>query len=113
MVITRKLFAKAWMKELGITEVQPGATPMWQMFAIGFLSPLVMAALLAWISGATGLTGIESGAWLGLLAAVCFVAAGGAPHYAFSGKSLRLFLIDMGHSTAVLVVLGAIVGGWR
>lgn len=110
---SRLLFAKAWMAEVGFTEEQIKANPSRMPFVVGFLSPLAMAAVLAWLTGATGWTGVGGGIGMGVLAALGLVAAGGAPHYAFSGKSLRLFLIDMGHTVAVLVVVGAIVGAWR
>ena len=69
--------------------------------------------MLAWLCGATGMTGVGPGAGLGLPAAVTCVAAGGAPHSACSRNSRKLFRIDKGHRTAVRVVPGAIVGGWR
>jgi Protein of unknown function (DUF1761) len=110
---SKLLFAGAWMRELGITPTQIHGTPHAAQFAVGFLAPLVSAAALAWLAGAAGMTGLAPGALLGALAAVGLAVAGVAPHYAFAGRSLRLFLIDAGHALVVLIVLGAIVGVWR
>ena len=47
-----RLFGKAWLAEIGITEAQAKASPTKLLFAIGFLSPLVVAAVLAWLTQA-------------------------------------------------------------
>lgn len=107
------LFANAWMRELGKTPEEIHADSSKMPFVVGFVSPLVMAAVLAWLSGVTGWTGAGAGIALGVIVALGLVAAGGAPHYAFSGRSRVAFLIDAGHTLAVLVVVGAIVGAWR
>lgn len=106
-------FANVWLKELGRTRGGGPARPSAALFAIGFVSPLVMAAGLAKLAMAMGLDRIEQGIALGVLAAVGLVIAGTAPHYAFAGRSLRLFLIDAGHTLLVMIVLGAIVTLWR
>lgn len=108
-----RAFGKPWLAELGITPEQAHASEMKLLFAIGFLSPLVGAAVLAWLTAATGMTGLGPGALLGAIVGVVFTSVGNGPHYAFSGASLRLFLIDSGHTLAVSIVLGAIVGAWR
>lgn len=105
-------FGNLWLRELGRTREGGPARPSAWLFVIGFVSPLVMAAGLAKLAAGLGLHGVGEGAALGVLAAVGLVMAGNAPHYAFSGRSVGLFLIDSGHTLLVLIVLGIIVTVW-
>jgi hypothetical protein len=45
--------------------------------------------------------------WLG------FIATTLTTNYAFSGHKYRLTAIDGGHWLVVLIVMGAILGGWN
>ena len=50
---------------------------------------------------------------LGLIGGLGFAAAGVAANHAFTGRSGKLFLIELGHVTVGMVVMSTIIGVWR
>lgn len=107
------LFAKVWMKEVGHTPESIREGPRRQPFVVALVTAVVLAVALAWAHAAAGATGPLGGAVVGLIVGVGLVAMAVAPHYAFSGRSLRLYLIDQGHSVVAIVVMSVIIGAWR
>jgi hypothetical protein len=78
-----------------------------------FAGNLVMALVLAWfiarLNAASALEGMKVGAlaWLGFIAAVL------GPYYAFQAFPFSFFLINAGYPLVTLVLMGAILGGWK
>ena len=111
------LFAKVWMRELGLTEAQIKASPSKMPFLVAIGAGLVLAIGLAFLHLALKTEsfsgGLWAGLWVGVVCGVGISAASSAPHYAFSGKSRMLFLIDHGQSLANCVVMSLIIALWR
>jgi hypothetical protein len=109
---------KAYAAALGKTAEQvaadrkkPGA---FLPFIYAFIANIVIAWMLAGVLGHLGpgqvtlLNGVISAAflWFG------FILTTMAINYSFSGRDRRLFLIDAGNWLIVLLVIGAVIGGW-
>ncbi|MBI3433460.1 MAG: DUF1761 domain-containing protein [Proteobacteria bacterium] len=106
-------FATPWMAASGVSarDAKAGATP-W-LFARALVAQMIIAWVLAGIVGHLGAgqvtlrNGVISGAfcWLGFVIAPMIVRDG------FSMRDPRLLLIDGGYWLAVLLLMGAVIGG--
>jgi Na+/proline symporter len=83
------------------------------MFAGTLVGAFVFSLFIRWLNAYTAFQGMQVGfwAWLGFIFPVSLGAA------LFSGKDKglvwSLFLIQTGHSLVGMLVMGAILGGWR
>lgn len=107
------LFAKPWMKLVGMTQedLQRGAKPV--MYLGTFVGALVAAYVLALFINATQMTTLLGGAGVGLLAGPGFVAPSFGANYIFGRRPLSLCLIDAGYQIVSLMIGGIILGLWR
>jgi hypothetical protein len=105
------LFAKAWMREAGLTEAQTRAAPMGRVFGLAMLATLVMAVNLAAFIGPTG--GIGFGLFAGLAAGIGWVTMSLGVIYLFEQRSLKLWLINSGYQVLAYALMGAILGAWK
>lgn len=103
------LFAKAWMRETGLSEDELGKN-MGRTFGLAFALSLVIAFNLAAFLGpdATWSWGMTAG----VLAAV-WVGASMAITFAFERRSAILTLIDAGYHLVAYAVMGGILGAWH
>jgi hypothetical protein len=115
------LLAKRWVTALGTTIEEfkrkqaaiKGSPRAFLPFVLAFLADLIIAWMLAGVLGHLGpgqvtlRNGVISAAflWFG------FVLTTMTVNNAFGGRKYTLTAIDAGHWLAVLVVIGAIVGG--
>jgi hypothetical protein len=105
------VFGKAWMKELGKTQDQLGNPgPKYALMVVG---SFVEATVLALVIKALGAPVLANSAVIGLELAIGFVATTFLGEAIFSGKSARLYLINVGYYTLALVLMGALLGAWR
>lgn len=104
------LFGGLWLRETGLRteELTSPARPM----IIAALLGLVTAFTLAVLITLTDLDFISSIA-LGCLVGIGIVATMLAPHFAFEGRSFRLCAIYAAQHVVELMVMAAIIGGWR
>lgn len=108
------LFRKPYIRGLNKTaeELAKGPTAVPSLL-LQFAGSLVMAFVLAWLlarlNAGTALSGARVGAiaWLGFIAAVL------GPYYAFQAYPFSFFLINAGYPLASLLIMGAILGGWK
>lgn len=109
------LFSQAWLAGIGKTmeQLQHSGVPPAVPYAVAFVSALIMAYALAFLAGITDHTKASSGAKLGALLGLAFVATAFATEYVFEARSLQIFAINAGYPVVGMVVMGAIVGGWR
>ena len=105
------LFAKAWMREAGISEEATKNANMVKIFGLSFILALIIAFnLAAFLAGPPDLVwGMTAGA----LAGIGWVAAGIGITYLFEQKSLKLFLINAGYHTVSFIIMGGIIGVWK
>ena len=107
------LFGKAWAAELGIDMDNPPETNMVKTMGGTFVLELLAATVLGMVlmeSGGEGyLVGIHTGLLLGLGIASVMMGV----NYLFEQRSLKLWLINAGHISIGLALVGAIQGAWQ
>ncbi len=105
------LFAKAWMRECGLTEEQARKAPMARVFGLSALAALVMATNLAAFLGAKAT--LSFGLFAGAATGIGWVAMSLGVTYLFEQRSLKLWLIDSGYQVVAYTLMGAILGAWH
>lgn len=108
------VFRAPYIEGLGKTAEQMAKGPSMLVAAVlQLIGYLVTAFVLAWLMQRTGLQSVNQGLLLALVVWVGFVAAVLGPLYAFEAFSLNFFFITAGNVLVTLLILGAILGGWR
>jgi hypothetical protein len=105
------LFGPVWKKANGFGSDQPSSGGA-KIFAISFVLSLVMAANLAMFLNEPK-TNLVWGATAGFLAGFGWIAMGLAIVSLFERRPSAYVLVNGGYLTLALVVMGAILGGWR
>jgi len=110
---------KTWVAALGTTmeamKVQnagKSATAKATPFVLSFIAELVMAFVLYGIVFHVGIWSIRAGIISGVVCWLGFVVTTIATNNAYPGRSYTLTAIDSGHWLGVLVIMGAILGGF-
>lgn len=119
---TPRLFGNAWHRIIGTdpadaaraAKMTKDVRPFFALMFLGvFLSAYMLARLIAWLGWATIAGGMRAGfyIWIGFMLQVVLGFS------IFSGRDRRLImwsiLIQGGHYLAVMLLMGAILGGWR
>ena len=81
-------------------------------FVISFIAEIVMAGAMQGILFHSGLFTLRAGIISGALCWLGFVATTVVVNNAYPGRKFMLSVIDASHWLGVLVIIGAIVGGW-
>src|SRR5215469_9203312 len=110
------VFSKQWRAALDLSEAEiqaqaKGKVPAGPM-VLSFAAELIMALLLAGLIGHFGEITIKTGAIVGALCWLAFVATTITVNNAYPGRKFALTLIDSGHWLAVLLIQGAIIGAF-
>jgi hypothetical protein len=108
-------FMQTWINGIGRTKewlTNSGMNP-----AIQYATALVMAALMATaISCVTQLTGRQTiwrGIKVGALLWASFIFTALSTEYIFEVRPISLWLVNTGYWLLGMMLMGAIVGGWR
>jgi hypothetical protein len=107
------LFAKPWMKLLGIT---PDPSKRKSM-VFGMVSSLIASLILSfvllhfilWSNASTWATG----AFVGLISWLGFIAAPSFAQGIYEGRPFKLFAINTGYWLVGLLITGALLAVWR
>lgn len=102
------LFGKAWMTHSGMTVEKAKSANMGKIYGLAFLLSFAAAAVFAAFLG-PDITW-QQGATYGFSAGLFWVAGALGINYLFEQKSLGLWLINGGYSTAMFALYGAIIG---
>lgn len=105
------LFARAWMKEAGLSEQQTKDAPMGRIFGLAALASLVMAFNLAAFIGPKACLGF--GLFAGTAAAIGWVTMSLGVIYLFERRSLKLWLINSGYQVLAYTLMGGLIGAWK
>jgi len=104
------LFADAWLREVGQSRerfaVAPG--PILLSAALGGVAAFTLAVIITFAD-----FDFLSSLALGGLLGVGVMAAMTGPQFAFEDRSFRLYVIYAGQHVAELMLMAAIIGGWR
>lgn len=107
------IFGKVWQRLDGRTPEQFKAARPARAMMISFLTDLltayVMVHFLVYAGASNWQAGLTGAFWLWL----GFVAAIYAANYAYGGKSVKLYAIDVGYRLVSLAAMGGILAGWR
>jgi hypothetical protein len=112
------LFAKPWMREMGldpndkarVQEMQKSAGPAYLASLVaGLVSAFMLALFLHWMHGEGVHVGLQAGfhVWLGFVATVQLTNA------LFTKQSMKLFAINTGYQLVCYLAMGAILGAWQ
>lgn len=108
---TPLLFAKAWMKELGLKKEDFAKQNMLKTFGGSFLLMLVMSFNLAAFFGPE--VDWKAGMIYGALTGIGWVAAAIGINYIYERRSFKIWLINAGYMAVSFTVMGAILGAWH
>ena len=105
------LFARAWMRESGVTEEKAKAANPAKTLGATFVLALVGAAVFAAFLGPAPAPALATAA--GFAAGLCWVAGSFGINYLFEQRSLKLFLINGGYHTLQYTLIGLVLGLWH
>ena len=105
------LFARAWMRESGMTDEKARAASPAKTLGTSFVLALIGAAVFAMFLGPRPAPAF--GAAAGFAAGLCWVAGSFGINYLFEQRSLKLFLISGGYHTLQYTLIGLILGLWH
>jgi hypothetical protein len=105
------LFARAWMRESGVTEEKAAAANPLKTLGLAFVLALIGAAVFAAFLGPTPAPAFATAA--GFAAGLCWVAGSFGINYLFEQRSPKLFLINGGYHTLQYTLIGLVLGLWH
>lgn len=105
------LFAKPWMREVGLSEEQTRQANPAKVFGFAALATLVMAFNLAAFIG--NKSSIGFGLFAGAATGLGWVAMSLGVIYLFEQRSLKLWLINSGYQVVAYTVMGGVLAAWK
>lgn len=105
------LFAKAWMRECGMTDEQARQAPLARTFGLSALAAVVMAFNLAAFLGSKAT--LTFGLFAGAATGIGWVAMSLGVIYLFEQRSVKLWLINSGYQVVAYTAMGGILGAWH
>ena len=109
------LLAKPWMAATGVTKeyIEEHKSEAYRGYAVSVAASIVIVFVLAFLVQNTGIDEAVDGLVLGLMAGVGLVATTQAANYAFEGRPLRLYLINIGYSVVGFGIIGVLLAVWE
>jgi hypothetical protein len=111
------VLSRSWLAALGKSDDELKASAGFAVpMAVTFVAQLVMAVVLAGLLAHLLKGGVPANVRNGMLSAAFiwtgFVATTMAANHSFQGAKRMLTVIDAGHWLGVMLIQGAIIGGW-
>ncbi len=109
------LFGKQWMKLAGKTEKDMKKAKekgMAKQMVIAFISLLVMAYVLAWLTGVLGAATFSAGAIVGFWIWLGFLGTTQLGSVLWEQKPVTLYLLNTAHWLVILAISGGILAVW-
>lgn len=107
------LFAKPWMKYLGMKSMKVDQREMAPQYLMMFVAALIMSFVLERFIALLGVTGLFNGLLVGFWAWLGFIATYALSGVAFEKRLWGLYWINVGYYLVALLIAGAILGMWR
>ena len=110
------LFGKPWMELTGISQdkiAESKAKGMNMTYDLSGIGALVMAFVLANITGYAQVDTLVEGVQVGFLVWLGFVVTTMLNSVIYDGKPWRLYFINAGYYLVSLVLMGALLAVWR
>jgi len=105
-------FVKPWQALTGVTPESMKAG-LGKAIGVDIVMSIVMAFAMANIIGASGINDWFNGAIAGLWLWLGFVLATHLPLWAYENRPLKLVAINAGSNLISMVLMGAVLGGWK
>ncbi len=111
------IFGKQWIKMMGWSkkDIQKGMSDkssMYRSYAIALITSLLTALVMGIAVRVSTLYGAYSGACLGALLWLGFVATTSISNVLWEGKPWRLWILNQSYTLLNFMVVGAIMGAW-
>ena len=107
------VFGKAWQTLSGLSDEDIQQGHPGKIYGGALALNLVIAATLALLLQLHPAPDLLTGLNIGALLGVALVATNLGINYLFSRRPMKLYLIDAGYMVCLMVIMGAILGGWR
>ena len=98
----------------GVGEEPPSKGRMAMTFGLSFVLNFIIATFLSFFTEIAMMLGSNAlyGGLFAVVLSLGFVATTFGINYMFSGKPLKLYLIDVGYLVVSFFVMGIIIGAW-
>jgi hypothetical protein len=108
-------FYKPWLEGIGRTDewLRLNSPNRALQFATAIVASAVIAAALSLVIQLTGAQTVMRGIRMGLIAGIGFVLTTWATEYIFEVRPFSLLMINGGFWLLGMMLMGAIVGGWK
>ncbi len=108
------LFAKPWMKLMGLTKnsMEKTKNKMGSTYTLSFVAALITSYMLAVLVKTIPALTLAEGAGLAAMVWLGFVAPVQFTEVIFGGKPLKLYLINTGYQFVSMLVMGGILALW-
>jgi hypothetical protein len=109
-------FMAPWLVGIGRTMDFFAQMPKWMVpvqFAIALICSAIAAVVLSIAIQASGPQTVKRGIVCGAVLWLGFVATSWAQEYVFELRSIQIYAINTGFQLIDLMLVGAIVGGWK
>ena len=104
------LFGKHWMR---LSEIKMDGKPSPTIYIYPMVGALIMATVMSDFVSSMYATDAVGGLLIAFLAWFGFVLPTAGVNYLFTGKPLKLYVLDMGYHLVAFLVVGVIVALWR
>jgi Protein of unknown function (DUF1761) len=109
------VFRNAWLEGIGKTMEQlqaSGVSPL-LAYLVALMLTLALALFLSWLIQVTGASTVARGIQIAVILWFCTVFATFATEYAFEGRGVKILAITSGYCLVGMVLMGAVLGGWK
>jgi hypothetical protein len=108
-------FRQAWLDGIGRTMQQLAATGRSPFFiyAIALVGTFILALFLSWIIQTTGHQTTKGGIFIAVVTWIGVVLPTWSTEYAFEARGLRILVINTGYILTGMIIMGAVLGGWK
>lgn len=112
-------FMNTWLAGIGktmqsmVAEGKAAGMNEWEQYAVAFVCALVCATAISCVTQLTGQQTAVRGMKVAALLWVGFVFTSLATNMIFELRPISLFLVYAGYGLINMVLMGAIVGGWK
>jgi Protein of unknown function (DUF1761) len=108
-------FRQAWLSGIGRTMQQlmeTGRSPFF-IYAIALVGTFILALFLSWLIQTTGNQTTIRGVFIAVVTWAGVVLTTWSTEYAFEARGLRILVINTGYILTGMIIMGAILGGWK
>ena len=107
------LFGKQWMALEGMTMESAKNFNPTIPYIVSMIANLVIAFILALVCASQKADSAVKGAQTGILMGIGFVATTMLSTYLYEGRSIHLFMINVGYIVVGMALMGMMIGAWR